>query len=164
MSLLTWLGSDKKVSPRSLSPILKKTETKRTVLGVLGTRSNVRSEDLDREVLEPLTALWSLPDELVLPAEGDSSQALQAWAALHDIPVRLLASDWVTQGRRAGMLRDAKIQREATHFLLLQGPRSNALTALASKLERKGRPVLISERPCQPVKSPCDLIKSPSTK
>lgn len=122
------------------------------MLGVLGTRSNIRSEDLDINILDPILEAWGFPDELLLPAEGDSSQALQRWAELKDIPVRLITCDWTTQGRKAGLLRDARIQRDATHLLLLQGPRSNALRSLADRLHRKGRPVVISERPGLPVK------------
>jgi hypothetical protein len=150
MSLLGWLGSTKKVRERSLSPLLTKEERskeQRVVLGVLGTRSNIRSEELEMMITEPLVALWGLPAELVLPAEGDSSFALQIWAESKGIPVHLVSCDWATQGRIAGRLRDARIQRDATHLLFLQGPRSNAFTTLAGRLSRKGRPVLLSERP-----------------
>ena len=174
MSLLGWLGSTTKINERSLSPILKRgstntsntsiataTTNSRLVLGVLGTRSNIRSEDLDTNILEPILEAWGFPDELLLPAEGDSSQALQRWADLKDIPVRLVTCDWTTQGRKAGLLRDARIQRDATHLLLLQGPRSNALRSLAERLHRKGRPVVLSERPGLPVVSvSVDNIKS----
>jgi hypothetical protein len=39
-------------------------------------------------------------------------------------------------------------------MLLLQGPRSNALSTLAGRLQRKGRPVVISERPGESVVAP----------
>jgi hypothetical protein len=166
MSLLGWLGKElqkqqvqskttktKKVDPRSLSPLLNhRTEPERVVLGVLGTRSNIRYEDLDAQIMGPLVEAWGAPDEIVLPAEGDSSAAIQGWAERRKIPVSLVGSDWKTQGRRAGLLRDARIQRESTHLLLLQGPRSNALSTLGLRLVRKGRPVVISERPGQEVR------------
>ena len=92
---------------------------------------------------------WS-PDEIIIPAEGVSSYAIQRWAEGMKIPVRMISCDWAKQGRRAKALRDAEIQRESTHILLLQGPRSNALSAMAARLQRKGRPVAISERPGMP--------------
>lgn len=166
-TLLGWLGCEtasvKKVSPRSLSPILTrapatKTTTLKpskqegiTVLGVLGTRSKVIQMEFYKDVLAPLVEIWGYPDELVMPLEGDSSAVLQAWAAKQGIPVRLISCDWAKHGRRAAMMRNSCIQRESTHFLLLQGPRSNALTALAGRLHRRRRPVLISERPGQAV-------------
>ena len=159
MSLLGWLGSTKE---RSLSPLLKRPTVERVVLGVLGTRSNIRCEDMDLNILAPIVEAWGLPDEIILPAEGDSSQAIQSWADMKEIPVTLVGCEWVSQGRKAGLLRDARIQREATHLLLLQGPRSNALSALAGRLQRRGRPVVISERPGLPVEAPS--AKKPSPK
>jgi len=146
-----WLG---KSSGRSLSPLLKRgciDKNSRLVLGVLGTRSNIRCDDLDLNILAPLVEAWGLPDEIIMPAEGDSSQAIQSWAQLKGIPISLVGCDWAAQGRKAGILRDSRIQREATHLLMLQGPRSNALSALAERLSRKGRPVVISERPGLPL-------------
>lgn len=151
MSLLNWLGTTKE---RSLSPILKRPTVDRVVLGVLGNRSNIRCEDMDLNILAPLVEAWGLPDEIILPAEGDSSQAIQGWADMKKIPVSRVSCEWSSQGRKAGMLRDARIQREATHLLLLQGPRSNALSTLARRLHSKGRPVVISERPGLPVTLP----------
>ena len=150
MSLLNWLGS--KTEARSLSPITKP-QAIRTVLGVLGTRSNVSLKELEEQVLGPILEAWGIPDSMLLMAEGDSSFALQAWAKQRGIPVQLAVCDWVKQGRRAGLLRDAMIQREATHIVLLQGPRSNALMTLARRLDRKGRAVVISERPGEMVKT-----------
>lgn len=129
------------------------------MLGVLGTRSNVRVEDLESQILSPILEAWGTPDAIILPADGDSSYAIQAWAQSREIPVQLIACDWAKQGRRAGLFRDATIQREATHFVLLQGPRSNALTQLSQRLARKGRPVVISERPGLPVEAPPDPKK-----
>lgn len=123
------------------------------VLGVLGTRNSVRYEEFAADILGPLLEAWGTPDEIVAPAESESSHVIATWAARQGVPVSLVAADWVRSGRRAGLLRDARIQREATHFLLLQGPRSNALTTLAGRLQRKGRTVAISERPGAPLKS-----------
>ena len=148
MSFGCWLGSDE--------PLLKKLSCDRIVLGVIGTRNRIRFsyDDFELHVLSPIVEAWGLPDEIVIPAEGDSSQAIQSWADLKNIPVRIMASDWAKHGRKAGILRDSFIQREATHLLLLQGPRSNALTTMARRLDRKGRPVVISERPGLPVSAP----------
>jgi threonine synthase len=151
MSLDGWLGRPtRKVDPRSLSPLLKTPQPARVVFGFLGTRSSLTYEDMEGQILAPAMEAWGTPDELILPAEGDSSQALMAWATRRQIPCRIVASDWALQGRRAGLLRDARIQRESTHLILLQGPRSTALSALARRLIKK-RPVAISERPGQPL-------------
>lgn len=157
MSLLGWLGRPEPLQ-RSPSPLLKYRTVERVVLGVLGTRSNIRVEDLEMNILAPVVEAWGLPDEILVPAEGDSSQALQSWATSKEIPVRLVTCDWAKQGKRAGAMRDARIQREATHLVMLQGPRSNALMQLATRLNRKGRHVVISERPSEPVKSLAESV------
>jgi hypothetical protein len=153
--------------PRSLSPLLKRlspmddvpTTKKKSsdaagvVLGVLGTDSKTSYEEMERDILAPLVEAWGLPDSILLPAEGESSQVLKLWAQSHDIPVRFLVCDWAKQGRGAAVKRNAHIQREATHLLLLQGPRSMAMTKLAARLHRKGCPVVLRERPGQTVRT-----------
>jgi hypothetical protein len=109
---------------------------------------------MEEQVLAPILEAWGLPDELLLPADGESSHILQTWATRTKIPVRLVSADWARNGKRAGSMRDAIIQREATHFVLLQGPRSMALTKIAERLHRKKRHVVISERPGEVVRSP----------
>lgn len=146
---------------RSLSPLIRRSTTDdRLVLGVLGTRSTVRNDEFTEQILSPLLEAWGTPDEILAPADGESSYVIQSWASTNGIPVTLIACDWVKQGRRAAPLRDARIQRDASHFLLLQGPRSNALAALAHRLDRKGRPVVISARPGLPVQTPTQLAES----
>lgn len=157
--------------PRSLSPLLKrlspmvddvvrtkKNETTDVVLGVLGTDSKASYEDVERDILGPVVEAWGLPDSIILPAEGESSHCIQLWANKHNVPVHFVACDWVRQGRRAGLQRDARIQREATHLMLIQGPRSVTLSKLASRLHRKGRPVVLRERPGQPVRAMEDSV------
>jgi hypothetical protein len=155
-TLLNWLGKDEDLITTNTKPKSNKSNKskarvsafpERVVLGVLGTRSNTRIEDVASVLMAPLVEAWGTPDELLLPSEGDSSIAIQTWAASQKIPVRLVSCDWAAQGRRASMIRDAHIQREASHLLLLQGPRSNTLSKLATRLCRKGCPVVISERP-----------------
>lgn len=160
MSLLGWLGRPEPLQsqPRPPSPLLKYRTVDRVVLGVLGTRSNIRVEDLEANIIAPIVEAWGLPDEILIPAEGDSSHAIQSWATSKEIPVRLVSCDWAKQGKRAGLLRDARIQREASHLVMLQGPRSNALMQLATRLTRKGRHVVISERPTEPVKSLTETV------
>jgi hypothetical protein len=138
----------------------RRPEPDRIVLGVLGTRSTIRTDEFNEQILSPLVEAWGIPDEILAPADGESSYVIQAWATKQDIPVTLVACDWIKQGRRAAPLRDARIQRDATHFLLLQGPRSNALGSLAQRLDRKGRPVVISARPGQPVQTPTAYAES----
>ena len=139
---------------RSLSPLLKIRTVERVVLGVIGTRST--TSDICDLILPPIMEAWS-PDEIILPAEGETSFAIQTWADSMQIPVRRISCDWTKHGRCAKALRDSEIQRHSTHLLFLQGPRSNALSTMALRLQRKGRPVAISERPGLPARCRKDI-------
>jgi hypothetical protein len=138
---------------RALSPIYTSGQTTRRVLGFLGKRSNVRYEEIVSQIVEPVIQAWGIPDEILLPIEGESSYAIQRWAQTQGIAIQCIDCDWMAHGRRASMLRDAHIQREATHLVMIQGPRSNAYSALAERLRRKGRDVALSERPGLVVKT-----------
>lgn len=173
------------INPRSLSPLFdartttdrlstttKSTTTKSAaggggqkraassayILGFIGVRNGVKYEEIHTNIFAPIVEAWGIPDEVIAPDEGDSAQAIITWCRNNDVPLRLIACDWAKQGRRAGMLRDAKLQKEATHLVLLQGPRSNKLAELATKLERKHYPVVISQRPGMAVVTPNSLL------
>lgn len=151
-----------KMDPRALSPVRmpgSRTDPTRIVFGVLGTRNKMSYEDFVTQILDPTVEAWGLPAEIVAPADGESAEVLQTWAAHRRIPVCLVAADWTRNGKRAGMMRDARIQREASHMILLQGPRSNSLSTLAGRLQRKGRAVVISERPGETVTIPGTKLK-----
>ena len=138
---------------RSLSPVYSSTyssrysSNSRKVLGFLGKRSNIRYEDIEKQILEPIINDWGNPDEIILSNEGESSFAIQRWAQNNGISIQLIGCDWLAHGRRASMLRDAHIQRESTHLVMIQGPRSNAYSILAERLRQKGQKVAISKRP-----------------
>ena len=167
-SLDGWLGRSKdpisstsripvKMDSRALSPVRMPghhSDPTRIVFGVLGTRNKMSYEDFVAQILDPTVEVWGLPAEIMAPADGESAEVLQAWASHRRIPICLVAADWTRNGKRAGMLRDSRIQRDSSHLILLQGPRSNALTQLAGRLQRKGRPVVLSERPGSVVEIP----------
>ena len=121
MSLDTWLGATKKVDARSLSPIKATMKSNRIVLGILGARANMTYEQIQEQIIEPALTLWGVPDEVLLPAQGESSYTIQSWATTEEIPFSLVTADWTLQGAKAGFYRDARIQRDSTHLILLQG-------------------------------------------
>lgn len=153
-TLDSWLGRRPvAMDARALSPVRIARRSDRIVFGVLGTRNKMSYEDFVEHILDPVIEAWGMPEEFVIPGDGESGEVIQTWASRNDIPVCRITADWVRNGKRAGLLRDSCIQREASHLILLQGPRSNALTKLAGKLQRKGKPVALSERPGEPVRA-----------
>jgi len=112
-------------------------------LGVLGHRADATQQKLVEEVLTPLLQeLERTPERVLLPSEGTSSIYISDWADQLSIPTQTYEADWRRHQRRALIFRDARIQEEATHFLIFLNKRSEANAKLAMRLARKGFPVL----------------------
>ena len=108
------------------------------ILGILGARNALTKQILQDEILTPiLDDLGKNPVKILLPAEPLSSTYIECWATRQDIPVDLVKSDWIRNGRRAGVLRDACIEKEATAFLIFEGPKSRYYLDLAERIAKK---------------------------
>ena len=117
------------------------------VLGVLGTHSTVRKEDIHETILHPLmSVLGRLPDKLLLPDEGQSSAYLTLWAERHGVDAHPLKAEWTKFQRKAGILRDARILKEATHLLVFVGPRFRSYEQTGIRQLKKGKRVFLVER------------------
>ncbi len=108
-------------------------------LGILGNRQT----DSEKEVWAFLEAVAETvgrrPDRILIPAEGNFSIFVQSWADSKKIQYTLFECDWIRLGKRAAVMRDMAIQKEADHFLLVKSPRgkSDRLEKLAATLARK---------------------------
>lgn len=108
------------------------------ILGVLGARNALTKQIMQDEILGPiLDDLPNKPVKILLPAEPLSSTFIECWATRNGIPVDLIKSDWIRNGRRAGVLRDAAIEKEATAFLIFEGPKSRYYLDLAERIAKK---------------------------
>lgn len=108
------------------------------ILGVLGARNALTKQIMQDEILNPiLDDLEIKPLKILLPAEPLSSTYIECWAERQRIPVELIQSDWIRQGRRAGVLRDARIEKESTALLVFEGPRSKYYLDLAERIAKK---------------------------
>ena len=108
------------------------------ILGVLDARNALTKQIMQDEILGPiLDNLGSKPVKILLPAEPLSSTFIECWATRQDIPVELIKSDWIRNGRRAGVLRDASIEKEATAFLIFEGPKSRYYLDLAERIAKR---------------------------
>ena len=108
------------------------------ILGVLGARNALTKQSMQDEILGPiLDDLEQKPAKILLPAEPLSSTYIECWASRQDIPVDLIKSDWVRNGRRAGVLRDAAIEKEATALLIFEGPKSRYYLDLAERIAKR---------------------------
>jgi hypothetical protein len=108
------------------------------ILGVLGARNAITKQILQDEILNPiLDDLGIKPSKVLLPAEPISSTYIECWAERQDIPVELIKSDWVRDGRKAGVIRDGRIEKESTALLVFEGPRSRYYLDLAERITKK---------------------------
>ena len=89
--------------------------------------------------------LETAPQRVILPSEGNSSIYIQSWADSKKIQYTLFECDWVRLGKRAAMMRDCAIQKEADYFLLVKSPKgkSDRLDKLGSTLAKKGKIVFL---------------------
>jgi hypothetical protein len=112
------------------------------ILGVIGSRPDDNQQHFLETIIYPiLEVLEQTPNELILPAEGNSSIWLSDWADSLKIPTQLYEADWRRHKRRAKIYRDARIQQEATHFLIFLNKRSNSNEQIATRLARSGKEV-----------------------
>lgn len=132
LSTLQLLGEDL-ATPKLAKPM---------ILGVLGTSSDKHwtPTTIQEEIVYPILAeLERLPDALVLPAEGLTNTYISAWAERQNIPLTPIQADWQRLGRRAGILRDGRILKDATHLVFFLGPRSDTLEKVAMRELKKGK-------------------------
>jgi hypothetical protein len=108
------------------------------ILGILGARNSLSKQIMQDEILNPiLDDLKQKPVKVLLPAEHLSSAYVECWASRQEIPVDLMKSDWIRNGRRAGVLRDAFIEKESNAFLIFEGPKSRYYLDLAERIAKK---------------------------
>ena len=108
------------------------------ILGVLGARNTLTKQIIQDEILNPiLDDLAVKPSRVLVPSEPMSSTYIECWANRTGIPIDSVKSDWVKNGRRAGIIRDAYIEKEATALLIFEGPKSRYFLDLAERIAKK---------------------------
>ena len=108
------------------------------ILGILGARNAITKQIMQDEIIGPiLDDLAEKPLKILLPAEPLSSTFIECLATRQDIPVELIKSDWTHDGRRAGVIRDYRIEKESTALLIFEGPKSRDYLDLAERIAKK---------------------------
>jgi len=110
------------------------------ILGILGARNSISKQLMQDEILNPiLDDLSKRPSKILLPSEPLSSTFIECWAQRTGIPTISIKPDWITNGRRAGVMRDAQIQKECNTFLVFEGPKSRYYLDLATRIAKNRR-------------------------
>jgi hypothetical protein len=114
-------------------------------LGIVGTTQTADEKDIWASMDAIVEHLEMAPQRLLVPSEGNSSIYIQSWADSKKIQYTVFECDWVRLGRRAAMMRDSAIQKEADHFLLVKSPKgkSDRLDKLGATLAKKGKTVFV---------------------
>ena len=113
-----------------------------TILGVLGARNSITKQIIQDEILNPV--LYDIggndnkkPVRILVPSEPLSSTYVECWAQRQGIEVHPVKSDWIRHGRRAGILRDAHIEKECNVFIIFEGPKSRYYLELAERIAKR---------------------------
>ena len=114
------------------------------LLGILGKHEQISKKDIHEKILHPLvSAIGRLPDKLIVPSEGTSSAYITLWAERANVETVCVDADWRKLQRRAGIMRDARIQRESTHLLIFVGARSKSYEQTGIREAKKGKQVYL---------------------
>lgn len=121
------MSRDRSLSPpHEVTPIL---------IGIFGNNAHLKEKALIKDILTPLLQeLDRFPDKVLVPFEGNTSMYIQSWAETMNIPYQAFVADWKRNKRAAGIMRDARIQTEATHCVVLLGPKSDRLEKFAERM------------------------------
>ena len=114
------------------------------LLGVLGKHEQISKQDIHEKILHPLmSAIGRLPDKVLVPSEGTSSAYITLWAEKSNLEIHSVDADWRKLQRRAGIMRDARIQKESTHLLIFVGARSKNYEQTGIREAKKGKTVFL---------------------
>ena len=115
-------------------------------LGILGIHNTITKEEIHEKVLHPLmSVLGRLPDKILVPSEGTSSAYISLWAERNHIDTQCVEADWRKFQRKAAILRDARILKEATYLLVFVGSKSRTNEQTAIRQVKKGKQVFLVE-------------------
>lgn len=108
------------------------------VLGVIGSRSALTKQIIQHEILNPiLDDLGGDLSRVICPEEPLSSTFIECWADRKGIPVTTLKSEWITYGKKAGVMRDYQIEKNSSALLVFEGPRSRFYLDMAEKIAKR---------------------------
>jgi hypothetical protein len=114
------------------------------LLGILGKHEQISKQDIHEKILHPLvSAIGRLPDKVFIPSEGTSSAYITLWAEKANLEIHSVDADWRKLQRRAGIMRDARIQKESTHLLIFVGARSKNYEQTGIREAKKGKQVFL---------------------
>jgi hypothetical protein len=102
-----------------------KTPTNEVIVGVLGSSTYYKEEDINQLTLT-LIELWGKPSKILLEPKGTSSMFIDSWAERNKIEVVPIEAEWAKYGPRACIFVSSKIEKEATHIIIIRSPKAKS--------------------------------------
>jgi hypothetical protein len=115
------------------------------VLGILGT-SAVYNELHINQLTETIAQLWGLPTKILFQQAGQVAMHIESWADDNNIQLAAIQAEWSKYGPKACMYVNNKIEKEATHVVIIRSPRakSDRMLQKAEQLSsKKGKQCLV---------------------
>ena len=119
--------------------------TSSIVVGILGA-STAYTELHINQLTETITQLWGKPAQLIFQQSGTAMMFIDAWAEDNNIPTIPIQAEWAKYGPKACMYVNNKIEKEATHIVIIRSPRakSDKMLQKAEQLSSKrNKPCLV---------------------
>jgi hypothetical protein len=126
----------------------KTTSTSNTnpiIVGILGTSTYYEASHIN-QLIETIQTVWGKPTHLIFQQAGNVAMHIDTWAEDEKIPITAVQPEWSKHGPRACMMVNSKIEKEATHIVIIRSPRARSdkmLTKAEYLSTKKGKECLV---------------------
>ncbi len=115
------------------------------IIGILGA-STAYTELHINQLTDTITQLWGKPAQLIFQQSGSAMMFIDAWAEDNNIPTIPIQAEWAKYGPKACIHVNNKIEKEATHIVIIRSPRAKS-DKMLQKAEflssKKNKPCLV---------------------
>ncbi len=115
------------------------------VLGILGT-SAAYNEIHINQLTQTIAQLWGLPSKILFQQSGEVAMHIESWAEDNNAEIVPIQAEWAKYGPKACMYVNNKIEKEASHIVIIRSPRakSDRMLQKAEQLSsKKGKQCLV---------------------
>jgi hypothetical protein len=115
------------------------------VLGILGT-SAAYNEIHINQLTQTIGQLWGLPTKILFQQSGEVAMHIESWAEDNKAEIVPIQAEWAKYGPKACMYVNNKIEKEASHIVIIRSPRakSDRMLQKAEQLSsKKGKQCIV---------------------
>jgi hypothetical protein len=115
------------------------------IVGILGSSTAYTQLHIN-QLTDTITTLWGKPSQLIFQQSGSAMMFIDSWAEDNNIPTIPIQAEWAKYGPKACMYVNNKIEKEATHIVIIRSPRAKS-DKMLQKAEflssKKNKPCLV---------------------